>query len=653
TTTFYNLINSNNIGLNFNNSNAISNKLTLSNSSKTIITDGSTITIKSGPTSTANIGQIGTGTINYGSTGTGAFIVERYIPFKKAWHFFSVPTKGSTFKSAWQEGNAALANSNPGYGTMLTGTNGTSGYDYNSPQPSLKYFDNPTNTYVEVSNTSNAMASGGGYMVFVRGDRSILPTNSTGSSSTTLRTKGKIYAPGAEAPSSTTVPANKFALIGNPYASAIDFSKLTTSNLTASYYVWDPNLTGGYGYGAFQTNNGGVITPGGGGYSGSAPYIQSGQAFFVQAMPSVSGTISIPETAKVDGSVISVFKMRKSNKVDGLAPSTAMLRTNLYRILSGNPILIDGVLTAFDASYDNALDKWDAEKLTNPNSENMGISSNSKELAIERKNLPENADTIFYKMNNYKIAPYRFELIGDHLDASGQDAFLYDKFLQTFTPINPNDTTVYDFDVKGSPTGSWDETRFSIVFKTSSTTPVTLTNVKAYTQNKDIVVEWNVANESNMRSYTVETSSDGNTFIKGGSVAAKNLAATTYQWLDVNVASGYHYYRILSTELDGKTSYSKIVRVLVGNNNSASKITIYPNPIKDGVINLQFENQEAGVYQLRLLNTVGQVMMRKTITHGGGSSSELLMLNSTIAKGIYQLEITKGSERVMSEKLVY
>jgi hypothetical protein len=316
-------------------------------------------------------------------------------------------------------------------------------------------------------------------------------------------------------------------------------------------------------------------------------------------------------------------------------------------------VLLDGVYSSFSNDYNNAIDNWDAIKMNNPNTENMGIKSNGKVLAIERKNLPLNEDTIFYKMNNYKIAPYRFELIANKLDGSGQDAFFYDKFLNTLTPINPNGSTIYNFDVKGSPAGSWDETRFSIVFKTSITTPVTITNVKAYTQNTGIVVEWKVENESNMRNYTVETSSDGNTFTKGGTVAAKNLTATSYQWVDANVVNGYHYYRILSTELDGKTSYSKIVRVLVGNNYSASKIIIYPNPIKDGVINLQFENQEAGVYQLRLLNTVGQLMMSKTITHPGGSSSELLLLNTTISRGIYQLEIMKGNVKVMSEKLVY
>ncbi len=646
--------------------NAVGNQLSLVDSvvvsKKFTFTKGtlqlvnSDVTFRSDTTNTASLTALDKNNTAIDYSGTGRFIVERYLPSHRAWHFFSVPTKGSTFKSAWQEDNDPgsgmdpTKNKKPGYGTILTSPYGTSaGFDTISPQPSVKYFNNDSAKYYSLPKTDTLMDSGGGYMVFIRGDRSVNPNYGV-PNSTTLRTRGIIYSPGAPA-DTIKIKKDTFALVGNPYPSAIDFSKFDTTYLSGAYYVWDPNLTGNYGLGAFQTFSGGEVTPGGGSYGGAGPfYIQSGQSFFVQAQSDTLGTIYIPETAKVDGSVIGVF--RTNMQPDVLAPPSAQLKVSFYRILSGSPILVDGVISLFNDEYSNDYDKWDASKLYNLNSENMGLISNGKVLSIERKQLPLENDTIFYKMNNYKIAPYRFRFITNKLDISGQDAFLYDKYLTLLTPIPPNDTTFYDFVITGA-TGSWDENRFSIVFKNSKTTPVTLTNLKAYTKNKDIVVEWSVENESNMRSYTIETSTDGKTFIKGGTVAAKNVLATTYQWLDVNVNPGYHYYRILSTEIDGKTNYSKIVRVLVGHNSGNGKITIYPNPIKDGVINLQFENQEAGVYQLRLLNSVGQVMINKTINHPGGSSSELLILNSTITKGVYHLEIYKGSERVMSEKVVY
>ncbi len=658
TSHFFNLINSNtSSGIQFKDSASIGKLLTLTDGSKTTLADGANVILKSTAAGTASMGKLSSSTIiNY--VGSGAFIVERYLPNKKAWHFLSVPTIGSNFHSAWQEGNVALKNNQPGFGTMLTGTNGTKEYDAVSPQPSLKFFNNSNGQYEEIQNTKDPMASVGGYMVFIRGDRSILPTDKNGFSSTVLRTKGKIYIP-------KTVPTlliepNKWALIGNPYPSAIDFTQLKIqgntdglNNFKNTYYIWDANLTGVYGTGAFRTINGVTkkVVPSDEKYK--VQPIQSGQAFFVKNSSQVQLKVTLPEEMKVTENAFGTARVSSfGRETESLTNPDAELRVNLYALTTGTPALIDGTLTLFGNDFTNIGAEWTSEKMINPNSENMSMIKGDKFVVIDYKDAPMDGDVISYKMNNYKLAPYRFDFIAEKLDFSGQDAFLFDKYLQKEIEINPNGITTYDFNIQ-SPAGSWDEKRFVVVFKKGGALPVTFTNVKAYTKNNDVAIEWTVENESNMRSYTVETSSDGKSFTQLGSVPATNLSSNMYDWLHLNPSAGYHYYRILSTELDGKMAYSKVVRVLVGNNISNAKITIYPNPIKDGVINLQFENQAAGVYQLRLLNTVGQVILNKTISHAGGSSSELLTLGSTITKGIYHLEIYKGNERMLSEKIVY
>src|SRR5690606_16899267 len=104
---------------------------------------------------------------------------------------------------------------------------------------------------------------------------------------------------------------------------------------------------------------------------------------------------------------------------------------------------------------------------------------------------------------------------------------------------------------------------------------------------------WTVEAESNLKQYEVEKSVDGNTFSKAATVAASNINGGKYQWLDQAPASGYNYYRIRSVDMDGKTSLTQIVKVNI--ETSIGNISVYPNPITNGTVNLQLGNQPEGV----------------------------------------------------------
>ena len=69
-------------------------------------------------------------------------------------------------------------------------------------------------------------------------------------------------------------------------------------------------------------------------------------------------------------------------------------------------------------------------------------------------------------------------------------------------------------------------------------------------------------------------------------------------------------------------------------------ISVYPNPIVNEVINVQFTNQPKGRYLLRLINPLGQIVIRKDVIHNGGNAQEPLRWQKNFSKGIYQLEIT-------------
>ncbi|WP_202552451.1 hypothetical protein, partial [Ginsengibacter hankyongi] len=260
----------------------IYNSVTFSGTGKKLTTND-TLTFKSTASGTAYLGDM------TGNTITGKATVERYVSAHKAWRFLSIPTNTTqTVRQTWQEG-AASSSSNPapGFGTQVTGAGGTAaGFDLYSPLPSVKTYNSSSNTWVGISSTANTIKATDGYMVFIRGDRTVTAISAP-ATATVLRTKGNLYT-GDQTP--VTVSAGKFTSIGNPYPSAIDMRNITKTGVKDFFYVWDPALAGTYGFGAYQTfsNNGSgnyVITPGGGSYGsvGSfSNYIASGQAFFVQ-----------------------------------------------------------------------------------------------------------------------------------------------------------------------------------------------------------------------------------------------------------------------------------------------------------------------------------------------------------------------------------
>ena len=587
------------------------------------------LTLKSTASNTAWMGNM------TGNTITGKVTVERYISAHKAWRFLSIPTNTSqTVQQAWQEGATGTGSDPvPGYGIQITGAGGTAaGFDLYSAAPSMKTYVPSTNTWAGIANTSTAgIKVTDGYMTFIRGDRTANSISST-PTQTVLRTKGDLYT-GDQTP--IVVSPGKFAAIGNPYASALDMRYITKTGLKDFFYVWDPKIGGTSGYGAYQTFyfNGTdyCITPGGGSYpsSGSASNnIESGQAFFVQADVS-GGSLTFKEAAKTSGSaMISLV---------GNLPQP-QLRANLSGVNTDNSTyMTDGLVISYDDGYSNKVDALDAIKSINT-AENLSVKTANTLLVVERRHSIVSSDTIFLNLTGTTARKYRFEFNTVQLDRPGLIGMLEDTYLHIMTPLNLSGRTLVDFNVT-NVAASYAANRFRIVFTPSIVLPLTFTSVKASLNNKNIRVEWQVANESSLEKYDVQKSSDGNNFITVNTVAAKNAGVSNYNWLDAKPAEGNNYYRILSTDVNGKAEYSKIVKVFMGS--EKRDITIYPNPAVNGIINLQFTNQPAGTYGIKLLNKLGQVMITKQIPLIGNTSEPIsLTKNISISSGLYQMEVS-------------
>ena len=600
---------------------------------------GDNLTLVSNASGTARVDIVGTGNLINGNV-----TVERYInvgvaggQHAKSWQFVSTPTNGQSVKASWMENGNTPAN----YGTQITGAGGIpAGFDKYTATPSLKYYDYATNNWIGITNTGNPVYNPNGYMLFVRGDRTVTAYDQP-AVVTTLRTKGTLRT-GTQDPIYVNSNSNESA--GNPYASPIDFTKITKSaSIDDKYYVWDPYLSGVYGLGGYQTlssTNNWQPVPG-----GTFPYpsgisstiIQSGQAFFVHSTNTTSviskeiNTITFTESCKSAATSLKNFA-RKSD----ISKNRQFLRVSLYTGPSQADVMADGNAVAFDPEFSNNIDGDDALKFSN-DGENFGLKRDGKILSIEARAPLSAFDTIYYNMRNLAQRTYQLRFSPVNMQSAGLQAFLLDKFLNTSTPLSLSDSSFVNIAITANAASSAAD-RFKVVFRQMDALPVTFISTKAFQKDPNIVIQWNVENESGIQQYEIQKSADGINFSKTGIVPALNKGAANYEWTDGHPFEGNNYYRIQSVSRDGKINYTQIVKVVMGK--ITANISVSPNPVIDGVIHLRFKNQSPGIYTSRLFNSLGQLISSNKITVAEISNEQSISIKH-LPKGIYQLEIIK------------
>lgn len=612
--------------------------------SNSILNTGDNVALISNYDGTANVSVVGShNAIN------GKAIVEKYIntgtdlaQHGKSWQFLSAPTSGQTIKESWMENGNIPAN----YGTIISGPGGTAaGFDMYSVAPSMKYFDETINNWKGVSSANNPIANTGGYMVFIRGDRTVTGTTQA-ANRTVLRSKGTLFT-GTQMP--ITVKANSFQSVGNPYASPIDFALITKDpSIDNAFYVYDPYLYGTYGVGGYQVlssvNNWKPVPGGTSAYPSSvlSSIIQSGQAFFVHSNSSTDGSLTISEASKSATARPGHSNRETTATTDG---DRQFLRASLF---TSAGLMADGNVVTFDKTFRNTIDGNDVIKLSN-SGENFGIKSAGKLLIIEAKSQLSGNDTITYNVTNLSKATYKLIFAPENMAATGLQGILIDKYLKTETPVSLRDSTVIEVTTNTNAASSAAD-RFKLVFRQLAALPVNISSITAVNKEGKNLIHWSVENESGIRQYAVEKSTDGNQFSQMAMVNANHTESGDYISEDSNVNAVINYYRVRIVSKDDKVSYSPVVKVNTGKIIAAIEVT--PNPILNGTIHLVFSNEPSGKYTISLSNQLGQVILSKTILHTAESASESISANS-ISKGIYNLLIVKPDGNKQTVKIIY
>lgn len=617
---------------------------TLTPTSGVINLNDKKITLVSNASGTARVAGVVDGTFDY--SGGGKFVVQRYVPARRAWRLMTSPlTSTNTIYDSWQNGGVYT----PGAGTFITGAGVSNGFDVDG-NPSLKEYDGGAQALVASAGTNTGVSPGvsgsadnKGYFIFVRGDRNPANLSTTNSNATTLSSEGQLQT-GAQTFSANT-SAGRYTLIGNPYASPIDFNTVTRNNLVKRFYVWDPSLNTVGGYVTMDDiDNDGVYTKSV--TSSQTNELLSHQAFFVETAANGAASIQINESDKSDGTSYVVSRPAKP------LAEKQKLQISLFLLNSDNStVLADGVTAEFNDAYSTAVTFEDAMKFTNIN-ESFSLARNEKLLSVERRPALNFSDTLFLNLAKTKQRNYQLHINPSNLDIAGLAAAVRDNFTGIETTLKLDEESIIGFSVTSDPASSATD-RFKILFRPSGTVAVNFTSISAKEQNKNVVVEWETANEAGTVKYEVEKSVSGTAFVKIASLEPTpgNAAAKHYTWLDVNASGGDNFYRIKSIDRNGQAKYSQVVKLVIGN--MKNEITAYPNPVKNNVLNISFSNKPVGSYQVQLINNNGQSVYRTSIVVLSANMVKSVTVPSSLPKGAYRLKIeTQGALPVYKQVLI-
>ncbi len=163
------------------------------------------------------------------------------------------------------------------------------------------------------------------------------------------------------------------------------------------------------------------------------------------------------------------------------------------------------------------------------------------------------------------------------------------------------------------------------------------------TAQKKVTLSWKTAYELNSERFDIEKSDDGVHFYSIGTsrTSESSFSEQSYSFEDASFVNGATaYYRLKQVDLDGKTSYSKIIYI---NDKATKEITAFPNPsIKGGAIFLKGVAAKDVQYSNIRVSDISGKMVSYRIT---GANS--IQLTENITSGLYIIRINEKSIKLM------
>lgn len=539
---------------------------------------------------------------------TGNVTVERFVKGPSAgngrrWRFMSSPVQSATLLDLQQEIYVT------GYGTGTTpGTMNSNGFDatYNN-EPSVYWYneletDNLNNGWIAPTHIDSVLVPGIGYRIYIRGQRNDLTQLERNSTTTqtpvTTNLRGVLNQGNITIPvtftSSMALSNDGWNLVGNPYASAIDwnaihdagrtgigpFSGTHYTNIDPNVWVYNPANNSFDFFNALS--NAGTLTSG---------QIPAGQSFWVKASAS-NPSLTVTENHKIAGPAYGLFKTTpNSEAMIELVMDSANIDKMLLKYIDESTVMRD----AYDTrKYHTSV------YLASYGADNIDLSLNCRPLNAQTDSIPLSVFVPFD--GNYTL---RFT---NGTDISILDqVYLYDRYLNAIYDIKSNQN--YTFSVNKNISSSFGRNRFVLLVSASLVelpVPAKLVSFTARaTDKRSAELKWTTENEKNLNRVEIERSTDASNFTKLSAVKPANTTTpASYLFEDTN-PDNTNYYRLKFIGNDYTVLYSNVELINFAQVSETDIIEVFPVPVThEEFVTIQIQNNDH-ILSVRVWNSNG------------------------------------------------
>lgn len=224
------------------------------------------------------------------------------------------------------------------------------------------------------------------------------------------------------------------------------------------------------------------------------------------------------------------------------------------------------------------------------------------------------------------------------LDADNQPN-VWVRLLSTTTTVNTGGDYIDEIEVLGTP---------------MLPLSVNITDFTAIAQNKQHIINWSTANETNSSHFELQISTDAGTFTSVATLQSLANEGSSHQNLQYSYTvqeptAGHYFYRLKHSDKDSNTTFSKVIAV--ANNHTEASVKIYPNPVSE-VLHIDILAPQNEVLTLTLSDLQGRLATKTTTTLSAGMNQVNTDVKA-LPPGTYTLQLYRDQVLIYTDKITH